>query len=316
MARSSRRPRSSRCPPSRCRSRRQPSTASSASRAASSTRRKSSPAARATASTSTSRRRARPSCCAALTSTATSRGSTTPRRAPSRACAPWSSCRARSRASRSRPTSRPASRSSPTTRGPRSRAANALKVEWTRGPFASESSAALDAQCAELLAKTGQVVRNDGDFDAAARAAAKVVKARYRIPFVSHAPLEAPCAFVHVQADRARVVAALQQPGGASRAVQHGDRHPARRDQRRDDSRGRRLRPAPHQRLRGRGGARLEGDRLAGQARVDALGRPAARLLPAVRPPRAGGGARRGRAASPAGRIASRARRSTTGARA
>ncbi|HWN06717.1 MAG TPA: molybdopterin cofactor-binding domain-containing protein [Steroidobacteraceae bacterium] len=96
---------------------------------------------------------------------------------------------------------------------------NALEVEWTRGPFASESSAALDVQCAELLAKRGQVVHDDGDFDAAARDAAQVVKARYRIPFVSHSPLEAPCAFVHVQADRARVVAALQQPAGASRAV-------------------------------------------------------------------------------------------------
>ncbi len=96
---------------------------------------------------------------------------------------------------------------------------NALKVEWTRGPFASESSASLDAQCAALLATTGQVVRNDGDFDAATRDAAEVVKARYRIPFVSHATLEVPCAFVHVMADRARVVAALQQPGGASRAV-------------------------------------------------------------------------------------------------
>jgi isoquinoline 1-oxidoreductase beta subunit len=95
----------------------------------------------------------------------------------------------------------------------------ALKVEWTRGPFAGESSAGLDAQCAALLAKTGQVVRNDGDFDAASSTASKVVKARYRVPFVSHSPLEAPCAFVHVQADRARVVAALQQPGGASRAV-------------------------------------------------------------------------------------------------
>jgi isoquinoline 1-oxidoreductase beta subunit len=96
---------------------------------------------------------------------------------------------------------------------------NELEVEWTRGPFASESSAALDAQCAELLAKRGQVVHDDGDFDAATRDAAKVVKARYRIPFVSHSPLEAPCAFVHVQSDKARVVAALQQPGGASRAV-------------------------------------------------------------------------------------------------
>ena len=149
---------------------------------------------------------------------------------------------------------------------------DALEVEWTRGPFASESSAALDAQCTELLGKTGQVVRNDGDFDAATRDAAQVVKARYRIPFVSHAPLEAPCAFVHVQADRARVVASLQQPGGASRAVARRDRPPARGNQRRDDACGRRFRAATHQRLRGRGGARLQGDRLAGQADVDALG--------------------------------------------
>jgi isoquinoline 1-oxidoreductase beta subunit len=96
---------------------------------------------------------------------------------------------------------------------------NALMVEWTRGPFAGESSAALDAQCEALLAKTGQVVRNDGDFDAARKSAARVVTARYREPYVSHAPLEAPCAFVHVMGDRARVVAPLQQPGGASRAV-------------------------------------------------------------------------------------------------
>jgi len=96
---------------------------------------------------------------------------------------------------------------------------NALKVEWTRGPFAAESSAALDAQAEKLLAGSGQVVHDAGDFDAARRDSAQVVSARYRIPFVSHAPLEAPCAFVHVTADRARVVAALQQPAGASRAV-------------------------------------------------------------------------------------------------
>lgn len=96
---------------------------------------------------------------------------------------------------------------------------DALEVEWTRGPFAAESSATLDAQASRLLAGTGQIVRDDGDFDAAQRDAAAQVRARYRIPFVSHAPLEAPCAFVHVMPDRARVVAALQQPGGASRAV-------------------------------------------------------------------------------------------------
>ncbi len=95
----------------------------------------------------------------------------------------------------------------------------ALKVEWSRGPFAGESSAALDAQCAELLAKAGQVVRNDGDFDAAQGGAVRVVRARYRQPYVSHAPLEPQNAFVHVMADRARVIAPVQQPSGASRAV-------------------------------------------------------------------------------------------------
>jgi isoquinoline 1-oxidoreductase beta subunit len=95
----------------------------------------------------------------------------------------------------------------------------ALEVEWIRGPFAAETSAALDAQCAELLGKKGQVVRDDGDFDAASAAASRVVKARYRQPFVSHSPMEPPCALVHVAEGRARVVAALQQPSGASRAV-------------------------------------------------------------------------------------------------
>ena len=95
----------------------------------------------------------------------------------------------------------------------------ALKVEWTRGPFATESSAALDTQCAELLSRTGQVVHDDGDFDAARTSAAQTVQARYRQPFVSHSPLEPENAFVHVMADRARVIGPLQQPAGAQRAV-------------------------------------------------------------------------------------------------
>jgi isoquinoline 1-oxidoreductase beta subunit len=95
----------------------------------------------------------------------------------------------------------------------------ALKVEWTRGPWAAESSAALDAQCAELLSRTGQVVHDAGDFAAAREAAARVVSARYRVPFVSHAPLEPENCFVHVMADRARVIGPLQQPAGAQRVV-------------------------------------------------------------------------------------------------
>lgn len=94
-----------------------------------------------------------------------------------------------------------------------------LDVEWTHGPFAGESSATLDRQCDELLSREGRVVRDDGDFAAARAAAARTVEARYRVPFVSHAPLEPQNAFVHVEPERARVIAPMQSPAGAQRMV-------------------------------------------------------------------------------------------------
>lgn len=93
----------------------------------------------------------------------------------------------------------------------------ALRVEWKRGPFATESSAALDEQCRRLLAGNGKRVREDGDFDAARARAARVIEAVYRVPFVSHAPMEPQNACAHVQPDRVTIVAPMQQPGGASR---------------------------------------------------------------------------------------------------
>ncbi|MGH9671878.1 MAG: xanthine dehydrogenase family protein molybdopterin-binding subunit, partial [Bryobacteraceae bacterium] len=80
----------------------------------------------------------------------------------------------------------------------------ALEVEWTRGPYAGESSASLDAQCTTLLAGQGRRVREDGDFDRARAAAAPVIEARYRVPYVSHCPLEPQNACAHVQADHDR----------------------------------------------------------------------------------------------------------------
>ena len=95
----------------------------------------------------------------------------------------------------------------------------ALKVEWTHGPYAEESSASLDAQCTKLLAGQGRRVREDGNFDRARAAAARVVEARYRVPYVSHCPLEPQNACAHVQADKVTIVAPLQSPGGASRVA-------------------------------------------------------------------------------------------------
>lgn len=99
------------------------------------------------------------------------------------------------------------------------RGREALRIRWREGPHTGESSAALDEQCRQLLAGRGRIVRDDGDFEAARAAAHRVIEARYRVPFVAHCPLEPQNAFVHVQGDRARVIAPVQQPAGAQRVV-------------------------------------------------------------------------------------------------
>lgn len=93
----------------------------------------------------------------------------------------------------------------------------ALKVEWESGGHDAESTQSLDAQCVRLLAGKGQVVRNDGDIDAARKASDRIIEATYRVPFVAHAPLEPPGAFVEIGRDSMRIIASMQMPGGASR---------------------------------------------------------------------------------------------------
>jgi isoquinoline 1-oxidoreductase beta subunit len=95
----------------------------------------------------------------------------------------------------------------------------ALRIEWTHGPHSTESTESFWQQCETLLAGSGQVVRDDGDFDAAMGSAAKTVKARYQQPYVNHAPLEPQNCFAHVQEKSARIIAPTQMPSGASRAV-------------------------------------------------------------------------------------------------
>lgn len=67
-----------------------------------------------------------------------------------------------------------------------------LKVTWNEGPTASQSSKAFQIQAEALAAAPAQrTLRKDGDPDGAFTAAgAKVVKAAYFYPFISHAPLE------------------------------------------------------------------------------------------------------------------------------
>ena len=95
----------------------------------------------------------------------------------------------------------------------------ALKIKWSKGPFADESTASFDAQCQALLKGRGQVVRDDGDFDNAMKTADSIVEATYQVPYVCHAPLEPQNCYADIGTDSAHVIASTQMPSGVSRAV-------------------------------------------------------------------------------------------------
>jgi isoquinoline 1-oxidoreductase subunit beta len=95
----------------------------------------------------------------------------------------------------------------------------ALKLKWSKGPFGDDSSAQFEQQLEGLLQQKGQIIRSDGDVEAAMQAAGSTHSARYFVPFVSHAPLEPQNCFAHVQDNRVDISVPTQMPAGASRAA-------------------------------------------------------------------------------------------------
>jgi isoquinoline 1-oxidoreductase beta subunit len=97
----------------------------------------------------------------------------------------------------------------------------ALKIDWQPGEWAGDSTRALERRCHEAVAAANnvQIGRSNGDFAAAWRNAAHRVEADYKVPFLAHATMEPPGAFIELGPDRARLVASLQSPGGASRII-------------------------------------------------------------------------------------------------
>ena len=88
----------------------------------------------------------------------------------------------------------------------------ALKITWDDGPNASYDSAAFRASMEESARKPGKVVRNNGDFDAAAASAAKRVTAEYYLPHLAHATMEAPAATVRIANGKCEVWGCFQSP--------------------------------------------------------------------------------------------------------
>jgi isoquinoline 1-oxidoreductase beta subunit len=95
----------------------------------------------------------------------------------------------------------------------------ALKIKWNESPARDDSSEKFWRQNAEMLAGEGQIVHDQGDFPSALDDAKTVIRHRYEIPFVSHAPLEPQNCYAWVQKDKAHVIAPTQMPSGASRAA-------------------------------------------------------------------------------------------------
>jgi isoquinoline 1-oxidoreductase beta subunit len=95
----------------------------------------------------------------------------------------------------------------------------ALDIEWEASPNAEDSSEKFWQENEEMLKGDGQVVLDEGDFDAAMATAAKTIKRQYRVSFVSHAPLEPQNCYAHVRPDECHIIAPTQMPSGASRAA-------------------------------------------------------------------------------------------------
>ena len=95
----------------------------------------------------------------------------------------------------------------------------ALQIEWTASANANDSSDKFWAENREMLKGDGQIVLDDGDFVAAIEAAKTVVVRRYKVPFVSHAPLEPQNCYAYVQKDSCHIIAPTQMPSGASRSA-------------------------------------------------------------------------------------------------
>ena len=94
-----------------------------------------------------------------------------------------------------------------------------LIVEWDEGAAASESSAALRAQAAELLHGEGTVLAHVGDVEAALRGAARVIQAEYEVPFLAHACMEPVNCTAEFREGRVEIWGPMQMPMTARELV-------------------------------------------------------------------------------------------------
>ncbi len=91
---------------------------------------------------------------------------------------------------------------------------DALKIVWDDGPNKTYDSDTYRAQLQAAVNAPGEVVRNGGDFDQAAKSAARVISAEYYTPTLAHVAMEPPTALVSVSGDKVEAWAPVQSSGG------------------------------------------------------------------------------------------------------
>jgi isoquinoline 1-oxidoreductase beta subunit len=95
-----------------------------------------------------------------------------------------------------------------------------LRVEWEEGPHASDSTAAFDAQAQKLFAQAPEKsIRVDGDAEQALKSAAKVVRATYSYPFISHVTMEPQNCVASYRDGKIEIWAPTQNPGSGRNGV-------------------------------------------------------------------------------------------------
>jgi isoquinoline 1-oxidoreductase beta subunit len=100
------------------------------------------------------------------------------------------------------------------------KARRALRVDWEEGPHANDSTAGFDAQANRLFQEPAQdVVRMDGDPDGVLKDAAKVIRASYSYPFISHVPMEPQNCVAAYQDGKVEIWAPTQNPGSGRNGV-------------------------------------------------------------------------------------------------
>lgn len=98
----------------------------------------------------------------------------------------------------------------------------ALNLHWQPRRFADESGASLQHEAMKKLAdaSAANVVRRDGDVDAARKQARRTIDATYQLPYLAHVTMEPLSALVELDEHHARLRIPTQDPAAAFAVVQ------------------------------------------------------------------------------------------------